>query len=234
MSEASFRSWSIPCDDQAADVWNSLCDLEFLSLVCSRFIQRVLSKPRCFILLLFLGFLLLVCGCLNTHIPALYKLTPDLRSKSPSVSTRTILTLSALLRSTRRKAICPPSLPPSFSLSNRQPLLSFLSLKDEKKNPILHSQEAWLFLLPFFVRFIHPQCLAPAISSPPTLTPTLYSLYKLVCVHLLLPQAGKGFWGGGSGDPIADFSLTGARLNADSWYFLWKISMGNARTEFEV
>lgn len=42
-----------------------------------------------------------------------------------------------------------------------------------KKNTI---QKARLFYLLFFpLRFIHPQCLAPAVSSPPTLTPTLHA-----------------------------------------------------------
>lgn len=66
------------------------------------------------------------------------------------------------------------------------------------------------------LRFIHPQCLAPAISSPPTLTPTLYNLYKCVHIHthLLLPQTERD-WGGGNPHLLL-ISTPQDELNADS------------------
>lgn len=101
--------------------------------------------------------------------------------------------------------ICPErgNLPlfPCFAvfLSTHPPLLLLLLLllfffffshsKMEKKSHPPFSRGMTIASPILSVRFIHPQCLAPAISSPPTLTPTLYSLYEAVCIHLLLPQA---------------------------------------------
>lgn len=68
------------------------------------------------------------------------------------------------------------------------------------------------------LRFIHPQCLARAISSPPTLTPTLHSLCKCVCIHLLLHQT-KRVGGEQRRVHLLLISTAQDELNADSWYF---------------
>lgn len=102
---------------------------------------------------------------------------PDLRSKRPTVAMGTISPLSALLRSAWSEAICPlPILHPSYPSTPS----SFFSPFGKKNPPFSRGMTIPSPILS--LRFIHPQCLAPATSSPPTLTPTLYSLYKCVCV----------------------------------------------------
>lgn len=165
----------------------------------SVFIWQVLSERRCFILLLLLS-CSLVCSLSHTHTcsapspnPSTYTHTghPDLRSKHPTVAMGTISALSALLGSAWSEAICPlpilPSSPPPFQDVGERKKKKYhapLSRGTTSPSPILS------------LRFIHPQCLAPATSSPPTLTPTLHSLRKCVCIHLLFPQTEREAVGG--------------------------------------
>lgn len=184
---------------------------------------------------------------LPQHIPAVHKdlsfyilsrrHTPRLRFKRLTVAMGTISTLSALLRSARREAICPSShasqsfylliLPSSCSSSSSSSSSPIRRWKKKSHPPFSRGMTIASPILS--VRFIHPQCLAPAISSPPTLTPTLYSLYEAVCIHLLLPQAEWTLrWGGGLGENVhlLLISATQDQLSAESWDFPPKFPWG--------
>lgn len=112
---------------------------------------------------------------------------PDLRSERPTVAMGTISTPSALLRFAWSKAICP--LPILHSSSVPHPLPLFLLSKTEGKKSHPPFSRGMTIPSPILsLKFIHPQCLAPAISSPPSLTPTLYNLYKCVYTQSLAPS----------------------------------------------
>lgn len=184
---------------QAADVWNSLSalwDFSILSAVDS-FSGAYLNRGA--------SFFSCSCAfswCLNTHIPATYKPTPDLRSKHPSVSTRTILTLSALLGSARSKAICPPFPWPFTVLLSINPSSLFLSLKDEKKKKIPSSilkrpDDSFSYSSSdsFTHSVWHQQSPLLLLSLP------LYTAFISLCVytcsfHRLGKSLEDGVWGG--------------------------------------
>lgn len=84
--------------------------------------------------------------------------------------------------------------------SSYPPLLPLVSKKEKSHPPF---SRGMTIPSPFLsLRFIHPQCLAPTASSPPTLTPTLYGLYKRVCIHSSLffhklwEKRSEGGWDG--------------------------------------
>lgn len=84
---------------------------------------------------------------------------------------------------------CPPHTPPHphppfsvrhCSCPSTSSLFPASKTGEERKNPILLSQEAWLFPLLFFPRFIPPQSSTAAVPSLPTLPPTPHDLSEML------------------------------------------------------
>lgn len=155
---------------QVADVWNSLSalwDFSALSAVDS-FSGAYLNSGALFFSCSS-AFLLLDSWRLNTHTHTCSVQThtrPQIQESQ--CFHRTILTLSALLRSARSKAICPP-LPILHSLSVN-PSSLFFSLKDEKKKKS-HP--------PFSRGMTIPSPILPQIHSPTVFgTSNLLSSYS--------------------------------------------------------
>lgn len=160
-----------------------------LSLSWSVFIQRGLSERRGFILALLLcdppSCLLLLT---NTHTCSASWPNP---LHTPTRASRPHIRASRCCHgncfdpvSTSEVCLGRGNLPPPH------PSLSSFRRRREKKKAHPPSSGGVTIPSPILsLRFIHPQCLAPAISSPPTLTPTPCSLFKSVCIHthLLLP-----------------------------------------------
>lgn len=184
---------------------------------------------------------------LPQHIPAVHKdlsfyilsrrHTPRLRFKRLTVAMGTISTLSALLRSARSEAICPsshasqsfylPILPSSCSCSSSSSSSSS-PIRRWKKNPILHSREAWLLLLLFFLSdsftlsVWHQQSPLLLLSHP------LYTAFMRLCVYTCFFLRLSEHWGGGLGENVhlLLISATQDQLSAESWDFPPKFPWG--------
>lgn len=96
----------------------------------------------------------------------------------------------------------------------------------EKKIPILHSREAWLFLLLFFLSDSFTHNVWQQQSPLLLLSPLLYTAFISVCIHLLFPYTERVLkWGKWEENVhLMLISTTQDKLNTDSWYFskfLW-------------
>lgn len=186
-----------------------------------------------------LYFLLPLYVCLSHLHPHILVLSPHRKFKRPAVAMGTILALSAHLSFSWREVICPLSVPhthahtsSSFTLPTNP---SSPSLQ-RKKNPILHSQEAWLFLLLFFLsdsfthNVWHQQPPLLLLSLPLYTAFISMCAYTLACFFHKLKRK-KNEWGRdemekkkntGECASAADFHHTGwvyCRYKCN-WYFL--------------